>query len=113
MAPYAETEFGDASSVRHCAGSSGDRGGSDRNAGSAVGSGATGARGDFKSFINPDSLELVTAKCEPALADARPEERYQFERLGYFALDPDSAHDKQVWNRTITLRDTWAKEAKK
>jgi glutaminyl-tRNA synthetase len=71
------------------------------------------AGGDFKSFINPDSLELVTAKCEPALADARPEERYQFERLGYFALDPDSAHDKQVWNRTITLRDTWAKEAKK
>src|SRR6266480_2429786 len=71
------------------------------------------AGGDFKSFINPDSLELVTAKCEPALADARPEERYQFERLGYFALDPDSAHDKQVWNRTITLRDTWAKEANK
>jgi glutaminyl-tRNA synthetase len=71
------------------------------------------AGGDFKSFINPDSLELVTAKCEPALADARPEERYQFERLGYFALDPDSAHDKQVWNRTITLKDTWAKEAKK
>ena len=71
------------------------------------------AGGDFKSFINPDSLEVVTAKCEPALADARPEERYQFERLGYFALDPDSAHDKQVWNRTITLKDTWAKEAKK
>src|SRR6266568_4067655 len=80
---------------------------------SAVGSGATGAVGDFKSFINPDSREVVTAKCEPALADARPEERYQFERLGYFALDPDSAHDKQVWNRTITLKDTWAKEAKK
>ena len=80
---------------------------------SAVGSGATGARGDFKSFINPDSLELVTAKCEPAVADARPEERYQFERLGYFALDPDSTTEKQVWNRTITLKDTWAKEAKK
>jgi glutaminyl-tRNA synthetase len=76
-------------------------------------SAATGAHGDFKSFINPDSLEVVIAKCEPALADARPEERYQFERLGYFALDPDSAHDKQVWNRTITLKDTWAKEAKK
>jgi len=71
------------------------------------------AGGDFKSFINPDSLELVTAKCEPALADARPEERYQFERLGYFALDPDSTTEKQVWNRTITLKDTWAKEAKK
>jgi glutaminyl-tRNA synthetase len=71
------------------------------------------AEGDFKSFINPHSLEVVTAKCEPALADARPEERYQFERLGYFALDADSTADKQVWNRTITLKDTWAKEAKK
>jgi len=71
------------------------------------------ASGDFKSFINPHSLEVVSAKCEPALADARPEERYQFERLGYFALDPDSTREKQVWNRTVTLRDTWAKEAKK
>src|SRR6266513_1928824 len=67
------------------------------------------ASGDFKSFINPNSLEVVTAKCEPALATAHPEERYQFERLGYFALDPDSTREKQVWNRTITLRDTWAK----
>jgi glutaminyl-tRNA synthetase len=66
---------------------------------------------DFKSFINPNSLEVVNAKCEPALGDARPEERYQFERLGYFALDPDSTREKQIWNRTVTLRDTWAKEA--
>jgi glutaminyl-tRNA synthetase len=71
------------------------------------------AAGDFKSFVNPHSLEVVTAKCEPALASARPEERYQFERLGYFALDPDSTSGKQVWNRTITLKDTWAKEARK
>jgi len=71
------------------------------------------ASGDFKSFINPTSLEVVTAKCEPALASAGPEERYQFERLGYFALDSDSTREKQVWNRTITLRDTWAKEAKR
>jgi glutaminyl-tRNA synthetase len=71
------------------------------------------ASGDFKSFINPKSLEIVTAKCEPSLKEARPEERYQFERLGYFALDPDSTIDKQVWNRAITLKDTWAKEAKK
>ena len=76
-------------------------------------SGATSVGSDFKSFINPHSLEVVTAKCEPALAEARPPERYQFERLGYFALDPDSTPDKQVWNRTITLKDTWAKEAKK
>jgi len=56
---------------------------------------------------------VVNAKCEPALADARLEERYQFERHGYFALDLDSTSEKQVWNRTVTLRDTWAKEAKK
>ena len=71
------------------------------------------AGGDFKSFINPDSLEIVKAKCEPSLKNARPDLRYQFERLGYFALDPDSRPDRQVWNRTITLKDTWAKEAKK
>src|SRR5205814_5426436 len=64
---------------------------------SAESSGATGAGGDFKSFINPHSLEVVTAKCEPALKEARPEERYQFERLGYFTLDPDSTPNKQVW----------------
>ena len=74
---------------------------------------STGTGGDFKSFINPHSLEVVTAKCEPSLKEARPEQRYQFERLGYFALDSDSTAGKQVWNRTITLRDTWAKEAKK
>jgi glutaminyl-tRNA synthetase len=71
------------------------------------------AGGDFKAFINPASLEVVTARCEPALKDARPEQPYQFERLGYFALDSDSRPDKPVWNRTITLKDTWAKEAKK
>ena len=71
------------------------------------------ADGDFKSFINRDSLEVAHAKCEPALANACPEERYQFERLGYFALDPDSTPQRQVWNRTATLRDTWAKTATK
>ena len=71
------------------------------------------AGGDFKRFINSNSLEVVTAKCEPALREARRDERYQFERLGYFALDPDTTPNKQVWNRTITLKDTWAKEAKK
>ena len=67
---------------------------------------------DFKSFINPKSLEVVVARCEPALANARPEDRYQFERIGYFALDPDSSPAKQVWNRTLTSKDTWAKEKK-
>ena len=67
------------------------------------------ATGDFKSFINPHSLEVANAKCEPALAEATREKRYQFERLGYFTLDPDSTATKQVWNRTVTLKDTWAK----
>jgi glutaminyl-tRNA synthetase len=71
------------------------------------------AAGDFKSSINPHSLEVVTAKCEPGLGEATPEKRYQFERLGYFTLDPDSTAAKQVWNRTVTLKDTWAKESKR
>ena len=68
------------------------------------------ADGDFKACINPHSLEVVQAKCEPALKDASAEKRYQFERLGYFTLDKDSTPNKLVWNRTITLRDTWAKK---
>jgi glutaminyl-tRNA synthetase len=71
------------------------------------------ADGDFKAHLNPASLEIVQAKCERSLAEAKPEERYQFERLAYFALDPDSKPDALVFNRTITLKDTWAKEAKK
>jgi len=72
---------------------------------------------DFKSALNPHSLEVVTAKCEPSLKDARPELRYQFERLAYFALDKDSSltpgAPRLILNRTITLKDTWAKEAQK
>ena len=71
------------------------------------------ADGDFKAHLNPNSLEIVQAKCEPSLSAALPELRYQFERLAYFALDPASGPGKLVFNRTITLKDTWAKEAKK
>ena len=67
------------------------------------------ADGDFKAFLNPNSLEVVNAKCEPSLKDADSAVRYQFERLGYFALDSDSQPGKLVFNRTITLKDTWAK----
>src|SRR5262249_30042479 len=67
------------------------------------------AAGDFKQFLNPHSLEVVTAKCEPCLKDAKPAERYQFERLGYFTLDQDCEPAKPVFNRTIPLKDTWAK----
>ncbi|MGB8356909.1 MAG: glutamine--tRNA ligase [Chthoniobacteraceae bacterium] len=71
------------------------------------------AEGDFKAHLNPQSLEVIVAKCEPSMADAKPELRYQFERLAYLALDPDSQPGKLVFNRTITLKDTWAKEVKK
>jgi len=71
------------------------------------------ADGDFKKHLNPNSLEVLTARCEPSLKEARPDLRYQFERLAYFALDPDATPDRPVFNRTITLKDTWAKEARK
>ena len=71
------------------------------------------ADGDFKKHLNPHSLEVLTAKCEPRLTDANAKERYQFERLAYFALDLDSKPGQLVFNRTITLKDTWAKEAQK
>jgi len=65
---------------------------------------------DFKSNLNPDSLEVLSScKVEPSLADAEPLSRYQFERLGYFCVDPDSSDGKLVFNRTVSLRDTWAK----
>jgi glutaminyl-tRNA synthetase len=71
------------------------------------------AAGDFKQHLNPHSLETLAAKCEPSLQMAAREQRYQFERLGYFALDPDSTDGKLVFNRTIALRDTWAREKQK
>ncbi len=70
--------------------------------------------GDFKSFINPDSLEVISnAMVEPSLLEAKPGDRFQFLRKGYFCADPDSTPGKPVFNRTVTLKDTWAKEAKK
>ncbi|HEU6448627.1 MAG TPA: glutamine--tRNA ligase/YqeY domain fusion protein [Verrucomicrobiae bacterium] len=71
------------------------------------------ADGDFKKYLNPDSLEIVTAKCEPSLKDAHTAQRYQFERLAYFVLDKDSSPTKLILNRTITLKDAWAKEGKR
>ncbi|MFT5124512.1 MAG: glutaminyl-tRNA synthetase [Kiritimatiellia bacterium] len=64
---------------------------------------------DFKDFLNPESLTTVMAKVEPALASVAVGETIQFERLGYFCVDPDSSSDRMVFNRTVTLRDTWAK----
>ncbi|RAW03363.1 glutamine--tRNA ligase/YqeY domain fusion protein [Pseudochryseolinea flava] len=71
------------------------------------------AEGDFKEYLNPDSLQVQVAYAEPAITSAKESERYQFLRKGYFALDPDSSKDKFIFNRTVTLRDMWAKEAKK
>jgi glutaminyl-tRNA synthetase len=59
---------------------------------------------DFKDFLNPDSLETTTAKLEPGLAAAKPGEKFQFERVGYFCADLDHTEAKPVFNRTFTLR---------
>jgi len=80
---------------------------------SAGSSGATSRTGDFKQFLNPRSLEVITAKLEPSLSGASAEHRYQFERIGYFTLDKDSNSQKLIFNRTITLKDAWAKETHK
>jgi glutaminyl-tRNA synthetase len=70
--------------------------------------------GDFTDNLNPNSLETVTnAKLEPSLTGAAPGNRYQFERLGYFCVDLDSTLERPIFNRTVALRDTWAKIEKK
>ena len=73
-----------------------------------------GSADDFESVLNPDSLETVTGYVEPGLSGAVPGSKYQFERLGYFCVDEkDSSSERLVFNRTVSLRDTWAKIAKK
>ena len=69
--------------------------------------------GDFKDYINPDSLITINAFVEPSLKEATIDNRYQFLRKGYFCLDKDSTENKLVFNRTVTLKDAWAKEVKK
>ena len=64
---------------------------------------------DFTSNLNPDSLERSTCMVEPTVRGAAPGTRYQFERKGYFCVDPDTTEERLVFNRTITLRDSWAK----
>jgi glutaminyl-tRNA synthetase len=73
---------------------------------------------DVLDNLNPNSLEVLTgAKLEPSLANSKLEDRFQFERVGYFCLDPDSTPDstaeKLVFNRTLALKDSWAKIEKK
>jgi len=64
---------------------------------------------DFMDFINPNSLEEITAYVEPSLADATEGARFQFQRMGYFVVDQDSSSDELVFNKTTGLRDTWSK----
>lgn len=69
---------------------------------------------DFRSNLNPQSLQILSdCMAEPSLKDAKPFDRFQFERLGYFCIDADTTDDRLVINRTVTLRDTWAKAQKK
>jgi glutaminyl-tRNA synthetase len=70
--------------------------------------------GDFKDYLNPDSLKsLPVVYAEPAIKGAVLTEHFQFLRMGYYCLDPDSTADKLIFNRTVTLRDMWAKEVAK
>ena len=72
------------------------------------------AKGEFTDHLNPDSLEILPGcRLEPSLARAEPGERFQFERLGYFCVDKPSTPDLPIFNRIVTLRDTWAKIQKK
>jgi glutaminyl-tRNA synthetase len=64
---------------------------------------------DFKEYINPNSLEVITGYLEPSLASAKDGDRFQFQRLGYYCVDKDSSAEKLVFNKTVGLRDTWAK----
>jgi len=69
--------------------------------------------GDWRASLNPASLETLTAAVEPTLIGVKPGDRFQFERLGYFSVDPDSTPERPVFNRTVTLKDTWARVAAK
>ena len=68
---------------------------------------------DFMEFVNPDSLQIITGFVEPHLKEAQVGDRVQFQRIGYFCVDPETTEDKLVFNRTVGLRDSWAKVAQK
>jgi glutaminyl-tRNA synthetase len=69
---------------------------------------------DFRELLNPDSLQILTGcKLENSLKDAKPLEHFQFQRIGYFTVDLDSAPDKLIFNRTVSLKDSWSKELNK
>ena len=67
--------------------------------------------GDFKEYLNPDSLKVITGIIEPGLTTAKASEKFQFERIGYFCADLDTTESKPVFNRTVGLRESSAKQA--
>ena len=73
----------------------------------------TDEEGDFKEYINPGSLKIVRGLAEPSVLEATSKDRFQFIRKGYYCLDKDSTNDLLIFNRTVTLKDSWAKESKK
>ncbi len=68
---------------------------------------------DFKAVLNPNSLTITTGYIEPFIKNAKIGDKYQFERIGYFCVDPDSTPNKLVFNKTVGLKDTWAKKIDK
>jgi glutaminyl-tRNA synthetase len=68
---------------------------------------------DFLEFVNPNSLQVVTGYLEPSLKEAKNEDKFQFQRLGYFTVDKDSTEQKLVFNKTVSLKDTWEEKGKK
>ncbi len=66
---------------------------------------------EFMEFLNPDSLQIITGFLEPSLKEAKTEEVYQFQRLGYFAVDKESSHNKLIFNKTVGLRDSWSSKS--
>ena len=69
----------------------------------------TGEGLDYKDLLNPDSLKAVTGFIEPSVMHAKPMDKFQFERIGYFCVDKDSIPEKLIFNLTVTLRDSWSK----
>jgi glutaminyl-tRNA synthetase len=67
---------------------------------------------DYKDFLNPDSLKVITGQIEPSILRANPGDKFQFERIGYFCVDKDSAGNNLIFNRTVTLKDSWVKVEK-
>jgi glutaminyl-tRNA synthetase len=65
---------------------------------------------DFRELLNPDSLKVIKAYVEPCPKDVKPLQNYQFQRIGYFNVDPDSTADSLVFNRTVGLKDSWTKK---